>query len=137
MCDVYIARAKQDAEIARILMDAIEHDGKSVFLDDTSLVAGDAVQDSVVEEIASSLAVLPLLPRNSTRSSWVERELRDALEEPKAVIPVLMDEEATNNWVWPLVADRNVIELDLDLNIVELVAQVGNAINQVSFVNNR
>ena len=52
-----------------------------------------------------------LLSGKSRRGHWVERELELILEQTTTVIPVLLDEHAKDNWVWPLVSDRNALTL--------------------------
>jgi hypothetical protein len=56
-----------------------------------------------------------LLSKNLKGSSWVQREAALALKDSqdRRIIPVLLDDEAQNNLVWPLVADRRAIGPDV------------------------
>jgi WD40 repeat protein len=62
-----------------------------------------------------------LLSRSSQRDTPVDAVLTGALEK-KVVIPVLLDERARNNWIWPLVADRQTVER-IDNEPLEFVAK--------------
>jgi TIR domain len=58
-------------------------------------------------------AVLVLLSSSSRKSKWVDTELQTALDSKSMVIPVLLDKGAKDNWLWPLLANRQSVELDL------------------------
>ena len=124
MANVFISTARQDASIALRLAEILRADGQTVFYDDSSLVAGKTFSTRIAKELSSAQAIVVLLSRNSVRSNWVEKEFRTALERGGRVIPVLLDEEATNNWVWPLISDRHAIRLGSKLGIDEVVRQL-------------
>lgn len=112
MTDVFISYAREDAAIARHLREVLNKDGFEVF-NDQAFVAGANFSKVITEELQNAKAVVVLLSRNSRRSKFVEAELREALEKGKGiVIPVLLDEEATENWIWPLVSNRHAVTVN-------------------------
>jgi hypothetical protein len=112
MSDVFISYAQDDALAARIIADRLASKGFSVFFDRYSLVAGEQFSEQIVSNIRRAKAVLALLSSKSQRGKWVDQELQLALESKAVVIPVLLDEGAKNNWLWPLLATRQSVELN-------------------------
>ena len=106
----------------------LRSDGQEVFSDHGAIAAGADFSASIEKALADSKAVVVLLSRNSNRSKWVEAELRSALQSGHVVNPVLLDEEATNNWVWPLISDRHAIKIDSSARIEEVVREVNRAV---------
>lgn len=127
MANVFISYASEDRAIGRLLSDRLQADGQSVFFDH-ALVGGSDFSSSIEEALVNAKAVVVLLSRNSNRSKWVEAEFRRALQSGHVVIPVLLDEEAMNNWVWPLVSDRHAIKIDSPTQIEEVVREVNRAV---------
>lgn len=128
MSDVFVSYSREDSEHALRLTEALKARGIDVFLDSESLVAGESWAPKVNRAIESSDAVAVFLSHNSKRSKWVEKELVYALEKEKHVIPILLDGEGKQNWVWPLVADRKVWRLDENSNFSELADRIQEAI---------
>lgn len=123
MADVFISYARADNAIARRLMDVLNKHGFKVFHDQEALVAGEDFSDStrIKKELQNAQAVIVLLSRNSKRSKFVEAELREALEQGSGIIiPVLLDEEATENWIWPLVSNRQAIKVESPQDVSEV-----------------
>lgn len=127
MSNVFISYAREDSAVAHRLSEMLQAEGQKVFFD-FAIAAGEDFSLAIEKALANSQAVVVLLSKNSNRSKWVDAELRGALQGGKAVIPVLLDEEATSNWVWPLVSDRNAIKLESPQQISEVVHQVNRAI---------
>jgi len=113
MDKVFISYTRKDQDAARLIAERLRAAGFVVLLDTETLVTGDKWSDQVRAALQDAAAVLVLLSSNSRRSSWVEDELQTALENKKLVIPILLDEGAKQNWLWPLVATRQSISLDL------------------------
>lgn len=130
MPNVFISYAREDSPVAHQLSELLEAEGQTVFFD-FALAAGEDFSSNIEKALADAKAVVVLLSRSSNRSSWVDAELRSALQSGKVVIPVLLDEEATSNWVWPLVSDRNAIKLESPQDMTEVVRQVNRAIGYV------
>ncbi len=125
MSNVFISYATGDKDktYAHLLSRKLKEAGLSVF-DDLSLASGTDFSKKIENALRESQAVVVLLSRHSNRSRWVNAELRAALEHGKIVIPVLLDEEAKNNWVWPLVSDRKTATLQSPDQIPEVVRLV-------------
>jgi len=111
MADVFISHARADAGIAHSLSEILLAHGLTVSFDEGSLAAGDHYSKAVEKSLLKARAVIVLLSRNSRRSNFVEQEVRVALEKGGVVVPVLLDEEAKENWIWPLLSNRAAIEL--------------------------
>lgn len=127
MANVFISYASEDRPIAMLLSDMLKADGQKVFVDQ-ALVAGADYSQQIEKALADAKAVVVLLSRNSNRSKWVEAELRSALQKGHVVIPVLLDEDAMNNWVWPLISDRQAIRIDSPAQIAEVVREINRAV---------
>lgn len=124
MKKVFIACSQADSEVARRLSEVIHRNELLVFLDQDTLVSGKRYSEQVVSELRLSDAVIVLLSEHSKRSKWVEAELQDALALKNIVIPILLDDEATQNWVWPLVANRTVRKLDDDSDYSKIAEEL-------------
>lgn len=113
MRSIFISYTREDQQAARLIADHLSHVGLSVFFDFEGIVAGDSWSDRIGSALRSADAVVVLLSSNSRRSTYVQDELQTALDSKKLVVPVLLDEGATQNWLWPLVATRRAVKLHL------------------------
>jgi TIR domain len=113
MHDVYVSYTRDDQQAAEVIAGRLSSEGFSVFLDHDAIVAGESWSDRTIEEIRSAKAVLALLSSESRKNRWVAEELQAALDTKKLVVPVLLDKDAKQNWLWPLLALRHSVELDL------------------------
>lgn len=131
MHDVFISYARPDSDVASRLAEALQPYHLSIFMDVETLVSGEDFSVQVTQEIAEARAVVVVLSRHAQRSHWVQQELVSALEQDKLVIPLLLDDEATHNWIWPLVSDRQAINVDETTDYDELALQLRRAITHV------
>jgi len=139
MADVFLSYSSADRDVAEYLSEKLRKGGYSVFFDQNVLVSGEAITESITKSLDDAKAVVVLLSHNSQRSKWVERELTVALKKGGPVIPVLLDDEATDNWIWPLVSDRVAIKVGSRDEIPEAAQQIKDAldrsdINKVSVI---
>jgi hypothetical protein len=125
MYNVFLSYSTADEHAASVICDEIRNHGATVFLDQSTLVSGAEFRREIDRAIKDADAVVLLLSSNSKRSKWVESELTKALEHKKTIIPVLLDEDGKNNWVWPLIADRQVIERKSSESLSEVARRVG------------
>ena len=128
MANVFISYAHEDSPIARQLNDMLRASGQQVFFDEQALVSGVDFTNQAKEALAKADTIVVLLSRNVKRSNWVETELRSALQKGQRIIPVLLDEDATKNWVWPLISDRNAIRVDSPNRIDDVARQLNRAL---------
>ncbi len=119
MRNVLISYARDDQAAARLIADRLRKDGLSVFVDEASLVAGGMWSAQLSRAMQEASAVVILLSTNSRKGTWVESEVQTALEGKKLVVPVLLDAEAKDNWVWPFVANRRSVALDVESPTVQ------------------
>jgi uncharacterized protein YjbI with pentapeptide repeats len=135
MPDVFISYARADAYPAGIIADRLASEGFSVIFDRNALVVGQNWSEAIVRDIRSAKAVLALLSSNSRRSNFVAEELQAALEAKAVVIPVLLDRGGKDNWLWPLLATRQSVELNLgtaerELQLDKLVRDLSKALGK-------
>lgn len=123
MPDVFISYSRKDAQIAQQLASKLQANDVSVFIDQTSLVAGESLEASLTRSIDRAQAVIVILS-GDVRSRFVEKELTQALEMQKEVIPVLYGPEARENWIWPLVADRRPVTIESTGDLQKVVERV-------------
>src|SRR5262245_11049323 len=109
MTKIFLACSRNDSREAQEVLRELKRRHASVLTDEEVLVSGGADSSRVVSAIEAADMVIVLLSRHSRRDKPVDVVLADALER-KTIIPVLLDHEAKNNWIWPLIADRQTIE---------------------------
>ncbi|QTR48953.1 toll/interleukin-1 receptor domain-containing protein [Candidatus Thiothrix anitrata] len=124
MVSAFISYASPDREVAHSLANKLEDQGISVLFDHKTLVAGQDFQQIIPNQIKNADIVIILLSNHSRRSRWVEAELQFALENNNNVIPVLLDDSATENWVWPLISDRNTIKYKSEEDIDHIIDRI-------------
>ena len=132
---LFISYARDDAAKARQLQRALVEVGLSVFEDQDVLVAGTDFSRAIADSLRSAKAVVVLLSANTRRGEWVQEELTSVLEAKAGplVIPVLLDRQAKENWVWPLVANRQAIDLtNRPDEIAEVAARIRKAIHRAA-----
>lgn len=115
MRSVFISYARDDQAFARTIAEYLSSAGLSVFFDSEAIVAGDSWSARISSALRSADAVVVLLSSNSRRSTYVQDELQTALESKKVVIPILLDAQATQNWLWPLLGTRQAVRIDMSL----------------------
>lgn len=123
MSKIFISYSRADYETTKILCKELQKCGHDVFLDDSVLVSGVKWVDHVAQTLLDAQIIIVLLSSNTRRSHWVQEELALALEQDgsRRIIPVLLDEFGKDNWVWPLVADRQAIDLSKETRGLDTV----------------
>ena len=119
MHEVFISYARSDEAAATLIASRLADAGLSVFFDTAGIVTGESWSERMNAELVRAGAVVVLLSSNSRRSTSVQDEVQTAIETKKLVIPVLLDEGATQNWLWPLLATRQSLQLDLHSKAVD------------------
>jgi tetratricopeptide (TPR) repeat protein len=115
MRKAFISCAREDYVAAQMIADRVRKAGVSVFVDDAaSLVAGGTWSTLLGTELLESSAVVVILSTNARKTNWVASEVQAALESKKVVVPVLLDDRAKENWLWPLLANRQSFVLHLN-----------------------
>ena len=123
---VFISYSREDAAFAHLISDFLQqHADVSVFLDSQVLVAGESWEEQIVGQLREADTVLVLLSEHSHRSKWVQKELEVALESgDKRIIPILLGDQAKENWVWPLISDRQGLHLPSGTQQQELLDEL-------------
>lgn len=129
MANIFVSYAREDDKIMQPLADMLRDSGQEVFFD-RSISAGETWSDAIGKSLANANAGIVLLSRNSNRNSFVGNEINAALQQGHPVIPVLLDDDATENSVWPLVSDRSAIKIDSPEQLKEVVAVVNRVLGE-------
>jgi hypothetical protein len=88
--DVFLSYAREDRERARLIAEAIESQGWSVWWD-RKIVAGQAFDRTIEEQLESAQAVVVLWSAQSVESEWVRNEAGMASER-ELLVPVLIED---------------------------------------------
>jgi hypothetical protein len=127
MSSVFMSYSREDGAFASILSDELEKRGLSVFRD-SAISGGEDFSHQIREALQFADVVVVLLSSNSQRSRWIKDEVATALESRKKVIPVLLDAGAKENWVWPLLADRQARTAHSATDVPELATEIEQSI---------
>ena len=132
MHNVFISFSPGDDAAARTIASKLQLKGLRVFFDREGIVAGESWTNKTDNELKSADTVLALLSSRSRRNSWVQDEIQTALSSDKTIISVLLDNEATQNWLWPLLATKQTLKLDLstsqsDVQLEQLAQEISNS----------
>jgi len=90
MPDVFISYAREDRDRARLLAEALQAQGWSVWWD-RKIVAGQAFDDTIEQQLQTAKSVVVLWSRHSIGSEWVRNEAGLAAERD-VLVPALIDE---------------------------------------------
>jgi tetratricopeptide (TPR) repeat protein len=103
MPKVFISYAREDQAAAELIAHRFRGTG--------SLVTGGSWSQQLGLALNESIAVVVLLSTNARKAPWVKSEVQAALENKKVVVPVFLDDGAKDNWLWPLLANRQSLRL--------------------------
>lgn len=123
MSDVFVSYHRDDSAVAKRLADTLTQQGLSVFTD-RAISVGQDFTDAIQEALSSAAVVVVLLSRNSQKRSWVKDEVAAALESRKKLIPVLLDSAAKENYIWPLISDRQATTVESDSDLRQLAEDI-------------
>jgi hypothetical protein len=85
---VFVSHSTYDKWVARILCEKVEVLGAVAFRDDRDIEGGDAIPDSIRDEIERSDEVLVLLSPQSIQRPWVLVEIGMAIAFRKRIVPL-------------------------------------------------
>lgn len=127
--NIFISYSQEDHKIAGQLADMLDERGLKLFLDSDSL-DGSCWTSSAFDQLRTAQAVVILLSTHTQRDGWIKDEVVSALEADagRPIISILLDSDAKKNWVWPLVASRQVLDVSDGQgsinNVVEAVSAI-------------
>ena len=90
MPDVFISYAREDRDRARLLAEALQAHGWSVWWD-RKIVAGQTFDDTIEQQLQTAKSVVVLWSRHSIGSEWVRNEAGLASERD-VLVPALIDD---------------------------------------------
>lgn len=108
--DVFLSYSHSDMAIARAIAERLKARGLGIFLDDSMLIAGSALNEALEGALRHARAVVVLLSREAASSQWVNQETAYALRRQQTVIPVLLDRDALDSPLGSLLGDRVFID---------------------------
>lgn len=88
---LFISYNREDEEIIKPLVEMLRITGAPVFQDTDSIPKGKPWKTTIVNAIAECTAMLVFWCRHAEKSQEVEKEYRQAIEQGKDVIPVILD----------------------------------------------
>lgn len=92
MTTLFISYSRANSAIVYDLADLLRTQGYEVWTDVTGIVGGAVWQAAIQQAIRDCDAVIVALSAASTASPWVEREILFALDQHKAIIPLMLEE---------------------------------------------
>lgn len=90
MADIFISYASADRDSARLLANALEVEGRSVWWDRT-ILPGKVFDQVIAQALDEAKAVMVLWSSTSIASDWVKEEIADAARKG-TLVPVLIEE---------------------------------------------
>lgn len=91
---VFISYSHEDAEFAGKVSKALAELDVEPILDRLELKVGDDIKAAVDEMIGRSDYFLFIISGNSANSDWAKKEMEQAIEREKRILPVVLDAEA-------------------------------------------
>ena len=112
MLDVFLSFPPSDQIAGNRIAETLRRQGLSVFVDH-ALSAGGEVGSQTIESLQTAGLLVVILSANSRRDSFVQNALSDPVADRNEsdIVAVMLDSSATENTVWPLVAEGEVIDL--------------------------
>jgi len=132
MSKYFISYSTRDRSAAKALEKSLSRSGAKIYLDDNVLAAGADLSAQVEHQIESADTIIVLLSANSSGSRWVQHEVTTALAKGKNIVPVMLDDHAKENWIWPLVSDRPPIVRNPDESSAGFVKRTVDEIASIS-----
>ena len=92
MADVFVSFARSDMNLAKVVVEAIEKSGFTVWWD-VGLKAGEAFDDVIGKELHRAAAVVVLWTRKATESAWVRSEASQG-HQRAVLVPILLEDRS-------------------------------------------
>ena len=92
MPDVFISYSQKDSKRVLQVVEWLQKQGISVFVDNEGLGGGDEISGTLAQGIKRSSLVIVFLSKHSLASKWVSKEVYFALERGIPVLPVRLDD---------------------------------------------
>jgi len=97
MYDVFISYSTQDSEIIDGLSKLLRVDGRRVFRDRECIQPGDNWEHELTSALSSAKQFVLFWCCHAEESEWVAREIDQAIDADKRVIPVLLCDQPFRN----------------------------------------
>ena len=90
--DIYISHSRKDYAIVSKIVNILKTQGYSIFIDTNFLFWGQDFTNNIIQRIENSSLFLYISSQNSNQSKWIEREVYQAFEAKKMILPIQIDE---------------------------------------------
>ena len=92
---IFISYSFNDNEIAELIRKRLREERFLLNIDEKNILVGENIKKTINKELEASSIVIILISKESSKSKFVEYEIRNSLELGKKILPVLIDKEAT------------------------------------------
>ncbi|NDY72837.1 hypothetical protein DO021_15150 [Desulfobacter hydrogenophilus] len=89
---IFISYSNNDLDFVQKLLREIEQLPVYVLFDKHELNVGDPISQKISELVDESDYFLVVISKNSSESQWIEKELENAINKKKKILPVVIDE---------------------------------------------
>ena len=87
---VFISYARENAELAEKISEALRQRGQKTWMDDVGIRSGDDWLERIAKTIDGSKAVVTIISPEAVESKWVRREIEYADNKGKPILPVMI-----------------------------------------------
>lgn len=108
--DIYISYSRADYETARKIVDVLQKQGYSCFVDFNNLVSG-IFDEQIFDAINNSRCLLLVYSQHVESSQFIRREVEFALENNIQILPILLSEFKEVSWYKERFSTINCIKL--------------------------
>src|SRR4051812_17123292 len=126
MADVFISYSRTDSAFVGTLAERLRAQGKDVWVDVDGIRDAEVFPDALRRAIGSSSGFVFVISPASAKSQFCEREVRDAVELGKRIVPIDLDRVPDEDLPEPIRL-RNWIPVDEDFDTT--VARVVKALD--------
>ncbi len=114
--DIYISHSRKDYAIVSQIVNILNTQGYSIFIDTNTIYSGQDFADAIIQGIENSSLFLFISSENSNQSQWIKREVYQAFEANKTILPIQIDK---SDFSRSLLFLKSFIPLDL-IGITEI-----------------
>ena len=118
---IFISYSTQDKEIVRGLEKYISKEMVNTWIDHKAIGGGSSLTKTITKGISNADIYFLFISHNSLDSDWVKKEIKLAMKKEEKlkyefIVPVVLEEEAWDNWNEKKLKDRKYISYDEDIH---------------------
>ena len=89
---IFISYSYHDKKVADDLRERLKSERFILNIDEENVLVGENIKEVINKELESSSIIIVLLSKHSSKSDFVNFEIKKAIESEKKVLPVIIDE---------------------------------------------